>query len=449
MVAKNSVTRTARTPASQTPAKNKVSQNARAAQNTQPTDRVLVIAGDTAAQRVTASRVSSAGYRVDAVASAEGAWAACAERCPDLVILDLDVQRAGGLALLRELKETWPDLLIIAVTNLMNLEMGVRATQCGAFSYLVKPVEKAELLGHVRRAIGAAAAAPKEHDWRADLAARGQLRETRVEQFNEVAGRDTHVLLTGESSLGRELLARALHAASSRRDCPFIVLRCGSGSAGEFLPDPEHLNGAMSKALSRAQRGTFLIDEIDCLPESTQLVLVAALGDVRVIATSALDARDLIQSDLLHPSVLGQIAAQTLITPPLGRRREDIPLLISHFLEQVNEPGGTRRLYSPSEVAALIAKTWPTNMRELFELVYQSTGAARGTARSGSQPTESSFDEAREDFSRQYLSETLRRTEGNVSKSARLAKRNRTDFYKLMEKYRLRPDDFKVAQTEH
>jgi two-component system response regulator GlrR len=450
MVAKHLASRTTSTPHSKAPAKSRDLQNSKASPSTEPTDHVLVIAADAAAQRVTSSRVSSAGYRVDIAANAEDARAACAKRCPDLVILDLDMQRAGGLELLRELKEGWPQLLVIAITNLMNLGLGVRATQCGAFSYLVKPVEKAELLEHVKRAIGVATAAPKEHDWRADLAARGQLRETRIQQFNEVAARDTHVLLSGENGLGRELLARALHAASSRRDSAFLALRCGSDSAGEFWADPELLSGALSKALSRAQGATLLIDEIDNLPESTQSGLAAALGDARVIATSTQDVRDLTQSGRLHPSVQSQIAAQTLIAPPLGRRREDIPLLISHFLEQVTEPGGSRRLYSPSEVAALIATKWPANMRELFELVYQSPGATRGNAsRLGSAPTESSFDEAREDFSRQYLSETLRMTAGNVSKSARLAKRNRTDFYKLMEKYRLRPDDFKVAQTEY
>jgi two-component system, NtrC family, response regulator GlrR len=420
------------------------------APNTARTDRVLVIAGEAAAQRVTVSRVSSAGYSVDAVAAAEDARAACAQRCPDLVILDLDMQRAGGLPLLRELKGAWPDLLVIAITNLMNLEKGVRATQCGAFSYLVKPVEKTELLDHIKRAIGAAASAPREHDWRTDLAARSLLREERIKQFNEVAARDTHVLLTGENSVGRELVARALHAASSRRDSPLLVLRCGTGTASEFWPDPDVFSRAVLKALSSAQGGTLLIDEIDSLPESTQVTLAAALGDVRLIATSSFDARDLVPGSRLHAALHEKLARQFLVTPPLGRRREDIPLLISHFLEQATEPGSNRTLYSPNEVTSLVARNWPANIRELFELVCRhNPGGSREYAPPlGSEPTDSSFDEAREAFSRQYLSETLRMTEGNVSKSARLAKRNRTDFYKLMEKYRLRADDFKVPQAE-
>jgi len=413
------------------------------------TDRVLVIAGEAAAQRLTVSRVSSAGYSVDAVASAGDARVACAQRCPDLVILDLDMQRAGGLPLLTELRTTWPDLVVIAITNLMGLEKGVRATQCGAFSFLVKPVEKAELLDHVKRAIGAAACAPPEHDWRADLAARSQLREVRIGQFNEVAARDTHVLLTGESSVGRELVARALHAAGSRRDSPLLVLRCGTDTLGEFWPDPDLFSRAVLKALSGAQGGTLLIDEIDSLPQSTQITLAAALGDVRVIATSSFDARDLGPGTRLHAALHEKLAQHCLVTPPLGRRREDIPLLISHFLEQATEPGGNRTLYSPNEVVSLVARNWPANIRELFELVCNNPAESGEYALPlGSEPTDSSFDEAREAFSRQYLSETLRMTEGNVSKSARLAKRNRTDFYKLMEKYRLRPDDFKVAQTE-
>jgi two-component system, NtrC family, response regulator GlrR len=415
--------------------------------STARTDRVLVIAGEAAAQRVMVSRLSSAGYTVDAVATVEEARAACAQHCPDLIILDLDVQRAGGLPLLKELKGSWPDLLVIVITNLMSLEKGVRATQCGAFSYLVKPVEKAELLDHVKRAIGAATSAPPEHDWRADLAARSQLREERITQLNEVAARDHHVLLTGENSLGRELVARALHAASSRRDSPLLVLRCGTGTAGEFWPDPELFSRAVLNALSSAQGGTLLIDEIDTLPESTQLTLAAASDDVRLIATTSFDARDLVASGRLQASLYEKLAGQSLVVPPLGRRREDIPLLISYFLEQATEPGGNRTLYSPDAVATVIAKNWPANIRELFELVgHNPTESGEYALLMGSEPTDSSFDEAREAFSRQYLSETLRMTEGNVSKSARLAKRNRTDFYKLMEKYRLRPDDFKVSQ---
>jgi two-component system response regulator GlrR len=417
--------------------------------STARTDRVLVIAGEAAAQRVTVSRLNSAGYSVEAAASAEEARGACARRCPDLIILDLDVQRAGGVSLLKELKGSWPDLLVIVTTNLMSVEKGVRATQCGAFSYLVKPVEKAELIDHVRRAIGTAASAPPEHDWRSDLAARSQLRESRISQFNEVAARDTHVLVTGENSVGRELIARALHAVSSRRNSPLLVLRCGTGTAGEFWPDPDLFSRAVLKALSSAQGGTLLIDEIDSLPESTQLALGAALGDVRVIATSAFDTHDLVPSGRLHAALYEKVAQQSLVTPPLGRRREDIPLLISHFLEQATEPGGKQPLYSPNAVVSLVAKNWPANIRELFELVSPNPAVSGEYALPlGSEPTDSSFDEAREAFSRQYLSETLRMTEGNVSKSARLAKRNRTDFYKLMEKYRLRPDDFKVSQGE-
>jgi len=449
MVAKRSASPAASTPGSKTPAKHRGSQLPKVPPGTARTDRVLVITGEAAAQRVIVSRVSSAGYSVDAVADAEDARAACAQRCPDLVILDLDVQRAGGLPLLRELKGTWPDLLVIAITNLLNLEKGVRATQCGAFSYLVKPVEKTELLDHVKRAIGAAASAPPKHDWRTDLAARSQLREARIRQFNEVVATDTHVLLTGENSVGRELVARALHAASRRRDTTLVVLRCGSGTAGEIWPDPDLFSRAVLKAMSSAQGGTLLIDEIDSLPESTQLTLAAAMGDARVIATSSFDARDLVASSRLHAGLYEKLARQCLVIPPLGRRREDIPLLISHFLEQATEPGSSRTLYSPDEVASLVARNWPANIRELFELVCHNPDVSRKYAPPPGSEGMDSFHEAREAFSRQYLSETLRMTEGNVSKSARLAKRNRTDFYRLMEKYRLRPDDFKIAQAEH
>jgi two-component system response regulator GlrR len=138
--------------------------------------------------------------------------------------------------------------------------------------------------------------------------------------------------------------------------------------------------------------------------------------------------------------------------PPLGRRREDIPLLVSHFLEQAKEPGGQEKIYTPEAIELLATTDWPGNVRQLFDLVRQNVALSRGKVMTeefvrqsmpedpGKRPT---YEEARDEFARAYLADNLQRTSGNVTKAARIAKRTRTDFYKLLARYRVHPDDFK------
>jgi two-component system response regulator GlrR len=142
--------------------------------------------------------------------------------------------------------------------------------------------------------------------------------------------------------------------------------------------------------------------------------------------------------------------------PPLGRRREDIPLLVSHFLEQATEEGGSKKIYSPEAIELLSTTDWPGNVRQLFDLVRQNVALSHGKIMSKEFVERSlgrevkkvpTYDEAREAFARDYLTNNLQSTSGNVSQAARLAKRNRTDFYKLLARYRLEPDDFKNDGT--
>jgi two-component system response regulator GlrR len=140
--------------------------------------------------------------------------------------------------------------------------------------------------------------------------------------------------------------------------------------------------------------------------------------------------------------------------PALGRRREDIPLLVAHFLEQIAKETGQRKIYAPEAVELLATAEWPGNVRQLYNVVRQNVALSHGAIITaelvqqslGGSPTRlPSFDEARDEFTRNYLSQILQITGGNVSQAARLAKRNRTDFYKLLSRHQLLPDDFKKA----
>jgi two-component system response regulator GlrR len=231
-------------------------------------------------------------------------------------------------------------------------------------------------------------------------------------------------------------------------------------------PDDPGLAGALPDgALQRAHGGTLLLDEIGDLPMKLQIALAKALAkelsrgsvdpvrsDVRLICTASRDLKPMMDTGAFLRDLYYQISILPIEIPPLGRRREDIPLLVSHFLEQATEPGGQKKIYSPKAIELLATTDWPGNVRQLFELVKQNVALSHGNVMTkefvekslGGDPTKlPSYNEARDKFSREYLVENLQRTAGNVTQAARLAKRTRTDFYKLLARYRLHPDDFK------
>ncbi len=406
--------------------------------------RVMVVDGDPEMRRLLSARLIGAKYAVQSVASAQQALDACVRSRPHLVITDLRLERMDGLALLKELKSRWPDLAVIILTAHGTIPEAVQATQRGAFGFLVKPVDKPELLGQVARAIRSSAFSSVEGDWRADIVSRSDLMEERLGQANWAAGSDAPVLLMGENGTGKELLARAIHAASARREKPFVVVNCSADAAG-------------FSATSAAQGGTLMLEEIGDLSIEVQDKFIALLRSnspamFRLICTTSRDLNEEIKSASFRQELLYQINILAIEIPPLGRRREDIPLLVSHFLEQAVEQGGQKKIYTRQAIELLATTDWPGNVRQLFDLVKQNMALVSGevmteefvqkslSSDAGRLPA---LDEARDNFSRAYLANKLQRTKGNITKAARLAKRSRTDFYKLLERYCLQSQDYK------
>jgi two-component system response regulator GlrR len=445
---------------------------------TQPVQRkarILVVDDDPGLLRLLTIRLRAENYDVEAVENGVMALAAVSRFRPDLVISDLRMDQLDGIGLLKELQNRWPGLKVILLTAHGTIPDAVQATQMGAFGFLTKPVEKQELLDQVQKALKISGFVDNDQEWRSDLITRSPVMEEKLSQAHMVAGTDARVLITGESGTGKELLARAIHKASPRRNKPFVTINCSA--MAENMLESElfgHVKGAVSGAaedhrglFQTAEGGTLLLDEVGDLSMRLQVKLLQLLQEnairpvgsnssipinVRVLSSTHTDLQQLLSSGQFREDLYYRLNVVHIEMPPLNRRREDIPLLVAHFLAAIAQESGSRKIYAPEAVELLATSDWPGNVRQLQNVVHQNVALSQAPiipvelvqqCFGGAQGKLPSFDEARDEFTRSYLSQILQITGGNVSQAARLAKRNRTDFYKLLGRHLLVPEDFK------
>jgi two-component system response regulator GlrR len=387
------------------------------------------------------------------------------------------MENMDGIELLKEIQRERPGLCVLLLTAHGTIPDAVEATQSGAFGFLTKPIDKDQLLDYVRRAMKISGLTKTVEEWNTDIVTRSPLMEACLQQARMIAETDTRVLLTGESGTGKELLARAIHMASPRRDNAFVAINCSA--MPENLLESElfgHEKGAFTGAhrghkglFQAADGGTLLLDEIGDMPMRLQVKLLRVLQenkvrpvgatepvpvDTRVISATHQNLDELMVSRAFREDLFYRLNVVQIQLPPLRKRREDIPLLVEHFLVQIaEETGHDRKVYSPEAIECLVANEWPGNVRQLYNVVRQNVALSPTRIISGEQVRTSigeeaastlpSFSDARDEFTRNYLSQLLQITGGNVSQAARLAKRNRTDFYKLLGRHNLNPEHFK------
>ncbi|MCH8160045.1 MAG: sigma 54-interacting transcriptional regulator [Proteobacteria bacterium] len=438
--------------------------------------KILLVDDDPGLLRLLSIRLRAEGFDVEAVDSAHKALGSLSSFGPDLVITDLRMDKMDGIELLKELQTRSPGLRVVIITAHGTIPDAVTATQHGAFGFLTKPIDKDELMTLVDRAMQVSGTVEVAEDWAADIITRNQAMKEVLRQTKLVAATDARVLITGDSGTGKELLAQAIHAASDRKDKPFVAINCSA--MAENLLESElfgHEKGAFTGAtrthdglFQAANGGTLMLDEIGDMPMRLQVKLLRVLQenqirpvgstkarhiDVRVISATHRNLQDLLTQGHLREDLYYRLNVVNIKLPTLNERREDIPLLVAHFLQLISQdPDQERKVYAPEAVEMLVTAEWPGNIRQLFNVVRQNVALSRSPVISAELVQQSlgehagklaSFTDARDEFTRNYLSQILQITMGNVSQAARLAKRNRTDFYKLLARHDLNPDSFK------
>ena len=448
-----------------------------ATKSSQTNGKILLVDDDPGLLRLLSIRLRAEDYEVEAVESAHNALAVLNRFSPDLVITDLRMDKMDGIGLLKELQTRSPGLRVIIITAHGTIPDAVTATQHGAFGFLTKPIEKDELMSLVERALRVSGALEIAEDWAAEIITRNQAMKEVMQQAKMVAATDARVLITGDSGTGKELLAQAIHRASDRRNKPFVAINCSA--MAENLLESElfgHEKGAFTGAtrnhdglFQSAEGGTLMLDEIGDMPMRLQVKLLRVLQesqvrpvgsteakqiDVRVISATHRNLQELMGQGRFREDLYYRLNVVNIKLPTMDERREDIPLLVAHFLQEISkESDQERKVYAPEAVEMLVTAEWPGNVRQLYNVVRQNVALSRSPVISGELVQQSlgehagklaSFSDARDEFTRNYLSQILQITMGNVSQAARLAKRNRTDFYKLLARHDLNPDAFKT-----
>ncbi|MDR5900782.1 MULTISPECIES: two-component system response regulator GlrR [Halomonas] len=439
---------------------------------------ILLVDDDVSLLRLLGMRLESRGYRLTTAASGREALRSLEVNRPDLVITDLRMDEMDGLMLFREVQRAAPGLPVILLTAHGSIPDAVAATREGVFSFLTKPVDRDELFAAIEDALTQVPGGLTDGDeaWRAEIITHSPEMERLLEQARMVAASDVSVLVSGPSGSGKELMARAIHRASPRAEKPFVAINCGA--LPEQLLESElfgHAKGAFTGAISEhrglfqaADGGTLFLDEIGDMPLPLQVKLLRALQerhvrplgstvqvpvDVRIISATHRDLDRAMGEGEFREDLYYRLNVVNLRLPSLKERPEDVPLLAKHLVVQAAERHKPFvKGFSPEALKLLAASAWPGNVRQLVNVVEQCV-ALTGTAiipealvaqaLAAEESVLPTFNDARAAFERRYLIKVLKLTAGNVTQAARIAGRNRTDFYKLLGRHDLEPATFK------
>ncbi|MBL4330899.1 two-component system response regulator GlrR [Klebsiella pneumoniae] len=437
--------------------------------------RLLLVDDDPGLLKLLGMRLVSEGYSVVTAESGPEALRVLGREKVDLVISDLRMDEMDGLQLFSEIQKGHPGMPVIILTAHGSIPDAVAATQQGVFSFLTKPVDKDALYKAIDEALEQRSPATDEA-WRQAIVTRSPLMLRLLEQAGMVAQSDVSVLINGQSGTGKEIVAQAIHNASPRHDKPFVAINCGA--LPEQLLESElfgHARGAFTGAVSNreglfqaAEGGTLFLDEIGDMPVALQVKLLRVLQErkvrplgsnrdieinVRIISATHRDLPKAMARGEFREDLFYRLNVVSLKIPPLSERTEDIPLLANHLLRQsADRHKPFVRAFSSDAMKRLMAAKWPGNVRQLVNVIEQCVALTSSPvigdalveqALEGESTALPTFVEARNQFELNYLRKLLQITKGNVTHAARMAGRNRTEFYKLLSRHELDANDFK------
>jgi DNA-binding NtrC family response regulator len=458
---------------------------------------VLVIDDEELYRRALERILARVGHRVSSARDASEAMAVVSAEPVDLVLCDVRMPGIHGLELIRQIHDLHPDLPCIVVTGYGSAEASVEALRAGAFWYLEKPFDQTSL-DVVRRLVDQAIEHGRlkaenrmlqrqlrtRYGFESIVGTSSRLRQA-LEVVERVADTDSTVLLTGESGTGKELFARALHYNSRRADRLLVTVNCGA-IPGELLESElfGHVRGAFTNAVSHregrfalAHGGTLFLDEIGDMSPNLQVKLLRVLQertfepvgasrsvsvDVRVVAATNQDLQEAIRDRRFREDLYYRLNVIPIEVPPLRERREDVPLLLRHFLDVQNKAKGRSVTgFSEDAMERLLAHDWPGNVRELENLVERLVilrgdgevaaadlpppfGSGRGPLRAEAPRLPADgipFNDVVDDFETQLILQALEQTHWNKQRAAQLLGLNRTTLLEKIKKKGLRAEE--------
>ncbi|EOX2297554.1 two-component system response regulator GlrR [Salmonella enterica subsp. enterica serovar Schwarzengrund] len=436
---------------------------------------LLLVDDDPGLLKLRGMRLTSEGYSVVTAESGQEGLRVLHREKVDLVISDLRMDEMDGMQLFTEIQKVQPGMPVIILTAHGSIPDAVAATQKGVFSFLTKPIDRDALYKAIDEALEQSAPATDD-SWRNAIVTRSPLMLRLLEQARMVAQSDVSVLINGQSGTGKEIFAQAIHNASPRNNKPFVAINCGA--LPEQLLESElfgHARGAFTGAVSNreglfqaAEGGTLFLDEIGDMPAPLQVKLLRVLQerkvrplgsnrdidiDVRIISATHRDLPKAMARGEFREDLYYRLNVVSLKIPALAERTEDIPLLANHLLRQsAQRHKPFVRAFSTDAMKRLMTASWPGNVRQLVNVIEQCVALTSSPvisdalveqALEGENTALPTFAEARNQFELNYLRKLLQITKGNVTHAARMAGRNRTEFYKLLSRHELDANDFK------
>ena len=454
---------------------------------------ILVVDDEQAIQKTLKAVLEDEGYRVDSVGSGADMLARLTEETPDLIFLDIWMPGMDGLEALAEVKQRRPETAVVMISGHGTIETAVKATKLGAYDFIEKPLSLEKTLLTVARALDHTRLERENRSLRErlergqELVGKSAVMEELRQQIAMAAPTNGRVLIHGENGAGKELVARAIHALSARREGPFVEVNCAA--IPEELIESElfgHERGAFTGATARRRgkfelgdQGTLFLDEIGDMSLKTQAKVLRALEeqafervggketlrvDVRVLAASNQDLRDLIGQGRFREDLFYRLNVIPIEVPPLRRRREDIAALVQHFIGIFSAENGKRpKAISVEALAYFLSYDWPGNVRELRNMVerlvimaprdvigpedlpppLRPKDAPREAREAGTGAEEAqrerTLKEAREAFERAFILAELRAHEGSVTRTAEKLGIERSHLYRKLKAYGITP----------